>query len=55
LGHPPRFSSIARIESRLPAASLSFVKFDRATGPTQHIDSTRANAAPHLIDQTSDE
>src|SRR5205809_383068 len=42
--------SVAGIESRLAAAGLPFIKFDRAAYATQHFYRARAHRWPHLID-----
>src|SRR6266403_3504214 len=50
LGNSSRFDPISGIESRLATASLPLIKFDFATGATQHFDGARADAGPHLVD-----
>ncbi len=54
LGHAACFYAIAGIEGGLSTAGLALVKLDRAAGGPQHLDATRADGAPHLIDQTGD-
>ena len=50
LGNPSSLHLISGVESRLPTASLPLIKFDFATGATQHFDGARADAGPHLVD-----
>ena len=51
----PRFVSIPGVEGRLRATRLPLVKLNVTTRAPQHLDTTRADVAPQLINQTRDE
>src|SRR5437870_7316203 len=55
LGYPTCFVSVTCIESRLTTAGLPLVELDRAACSLEHLDRTRADAAPHLIHKTGHE
>jgi hypothetical protein len=51
-GDATRFSAISGVECGLATASLPFVELDFAARAAQNIDGARADAGPHLIDET---
>jgi hypothetical protein len=46
---------ITSIERGLRATSLPLIKLNFTPDASQHRDTTRANAGPHLVDETRDE
>jgi hypothetical protein len=52
LGYFARFLPVTSIESRLRTTSLTVVKLNFATNPAENFNTTRANTAPELVDET---
>src|SRR5678815_476673 len=55
LSYFARFLTVTSIERRLRATSLTIIKLNFATNPSENFNTTRANAAPELVDETGDE